>query len=236
MPLAIAAIFSVAAQTCASMIRKLDVKRGMRCLVTAASSNTSLFALAMLRQNGVETYALTTGLNDFAALGVRGTIRLSSSIDESLSSNEIALKVIREQGGFDLVIDPFADVYAASVIRLLRYGGKYITCGIHAQIGMTPEHPIESLAWRDLLAHAITNNLAVFANCLGTEGDLQRAIRDWRPLTEGVPVGGIFREVDSHGFLAAALSNDRFGKVVLDYQPAKRSDEPVKKATKCHER
>jgi NADPH:quinone reductase-like Zn-dependent oxidoreductase len=205
MPLSVAAGFSVGAQTCGSMIRKLDVKSGSRCLVTGASSNTSLFALSLLRQHGVETYALTTGLGSFAALGVRGTIRASAPLEDSLSSNEIVRKVMREHGGFDIVIDPFADVYATSMIPLLRHGGKYITCGIHAQVGVTPFHSVDSIVWRDMLAHAITNNVTIFANCLGTEADLDETIRAWRSVADGLPIEAMFQERDSLEFVATTF-------------------------------
>ena len=133
MPVPLAAGFGIAAQTAYSMIRRLDVRGGERCLVTGASSQTSQFVLAALVEFGVETYAVTTGLNDFSPLGVAGTIRVRPPFAATLSRNEIARRLIREHGGPDLVVDPFSDLYATAVIPLLKSDGSYVTCGIYAQ-------------------------------------------------------------------------------------------------------
>src|ERR1700683_5150101 len=99
MPDHVAAGFSIAAQTCYGMVRKLGVKPGDRCVVTGASSNTGLFVLSTLANRGVETYAITTGRKDLKALRVAGTIRVKHPIGVALASNEIVKRLLREHGG-----------------------------------------------------------------------------------------------------------------------------------------
>jgi NADPH:quinone reductase-like Zn-dependent oxidoreductase len=62
MPDEIAAVFSIGAQTTYSMIRKLHIQPGNNVLVTAAKSNTSLFAIAALQQYKVNVYVTTTSI------------------------------------------------------------------------------------------------------------------------------------------------------------------------------
>ena len=219
MPLHVAAGFSITAQTCYSMIRKLSIRGGERCIVTGASSNTALFTLAILPKMGVETYALTTGLRDFVPLGVTGTIRVKPPVDQSIATNEIVRRIIREHGGADLVIDCFADIYATSVLPLLRQGGKYITCGIFAQSGMEPRSGVSSSAWRDLLAFLIVNNITVHGNCLGSASDLVEAIAAHAELGTVIPCDSVLGIEDSVEFVARSFGGaDRFGKVILRYQ------------------
>ncbi len=60
MPYEVAAAFSLGAQTVYSMVRKLDPVAGKNILVTAAKSNTSLFAINALRARGANVYATST--------------------------------------------------------------------------------------------------------------------------------------------------------------------------------
>ena len=74
MPDDIAAGFSIGGQTTYGMIRRLDLHEGDAVLVTAAKSNTSLIAIAALKNQPVEVYGLSTSdrhANDLAALGLR---------------------------------------------------------------------------------------------------------------------------------------------------------------------
>jgi NADPH:quinone reductase-like Zn-dependent oxidoreductase len=219
MPLRVAAGFSVAAQTCSSMIRKLDISGGERCMVTGAASNTSLYALAILASRGVETYAVTTGLRDFKPLDVAGTIRIKAPVDQSIARNEIARRVVREHGGFDIVIDCFADIYASSVLSLLKPGGTYITCGVFAQSGIEPIVSLSSSIWRDLLAYIITNNITIYGNCLGNEIDLISAIDAYEEISARIPVDCVLGVEHSLEFVTRSFSGSRFGKVILRYDP-----------------
>ena len=60
MPVEVAAGLSLGGQTAYSMIRKLHLQKGEKVLVTAATSNTSLFAINALKHQDVDVYAVTT--------------------------------------------------------------------------------------------------------------------------------------------------------------------------------
>jgi NADPH:quinone reductase-like Zn-dependent oxidoreductase len=219
MPTQVAAGFSIAAQTSYSMIRKMRVSPRDRCIVTGASSNTGLFSLATLHNKGVETYAITTGLKDFSNLNVTGTIRISPP-DLSVGSNEVVKRLTREHGGVDFVIDCFSDVYATSVLPLLKAGGTYVTCGIFAQRGTDPLVGPSGTKWRDVLVSLITNNISVYGNCLGREEDLASAIRDYAESSIPIPHDSTYGIDDGVKFLSRSfVEPERFGKVVLQYLP-----------------
>ena len=217
MPLPLAASFSIAAQTVYSMIRRLDVRGGERCLVTGASSHTSQFVLATLAELGVETYAVTTGLNDFSTLGVAGTIRVQPPFAKTLSRNEIARRLVREHGGPELVVDPFADLYATAVIPLLKPGGSYVTCGVYAQSVVEPRTALSGREWRDLLAVIIKHNLTFHGNCLGRQADLAEAIAAYAGLSARLPPDGVFGLDRATEFVARSFAPARFGKAILQY-------------------
>jgi NADPH:quinone reductase-like Zn-dependent oxidoreductase len=220
MPNSVAAGFSVAAQTCYGMIRKLGVKPGERCLVTGASSNTGLFSLSTLANRGVETYAVTTGLKDFKTLHVTGTIRVKQPINVTLTSNEIVKLLLRKHGGVDYVVDCFADVYAASVLPLLKPGGRYVTCGLFAQRGMEVLSGPSGTSWRDLLAFLIMNNITVYGNCLGSAADLHASLADYVQSGTCIPEDSVFGIDDALKFLIRSfLDPQRFGKAILQYRP-----------------
>jgi NADPH:quinone reductase-like Zn-dependent oxidoreductase len=223
MPVPLAAGFGIAAQTAYSMIRRLDVRGGERCLVTGASSQTSQFVLAALVQFGVETYAVTTGLNDFSPLGVAGTIRVRPPFAATLSRNEIARRLIREHGGPDLVVDPFSDLYATAVIPLLKSDGSYVTCGIYAQSMVEPRIALSGREWRDLLATIIKGNLTIHGNCLGQQDDLARAIAAYDRLAPRLPPDSVFGPARATEFVARSFTPTRFGKAILRYVPEPRS-------------
>lgn len=219
MPLPLAAGFSIAAQTSYSMIRRLDVRGGKRCLVTGASSQTSQFVLAALVELGVETYAVTTSLNDFSPLGVAGTIRVEPPFATTLSRNEIARRLVREHGGPDLVVDPFSDLYATAVIPLLKPDGSYVTCGIYAQSMVEPRIALSGREWRDLLATIIKGNLTIYGNCLGRQSELARAIAEYDRLAPRLPPASVFGPARAAEFVAQSFVPTRFGKAILQYVP-----------------
>ena len=217
MPLSVAAGFSIAAQTCYSMIRKLNLRGGERCIVTGASSHTSLFSLNKLGRMGIRTYPITTSMRDFGQLGVTSTIRVKTPIDQYLGTNEVARQLVREHGGADVVMDCFADIYATSAIPLLRQGGRYITCGILAQRGIESKPGPSNSKWRDLLAFVIMNNITVYGNCLGNESDLNEAIAEYVDGSIPIPIDRVLGIEHSVEFISRSFADSRFGKVVLQY-------------------
>ena len=214
-----AAGYGIAAQTAFSMLRRLNVRGGERCIVTGASSQTSLFVLAALAESDAEAYAVTTSENDFSALGVAGTIRVQPPFANTLTRNEFTRRLVREHGGPDLVVDPFSDLYASATIPLLKTGGSYATCGIYAQSRVEPLVALSGREWRNLLATIIKGNLTIHGNCLGDRADLARGLASYNRLGPRLPPDEVFKPTQAAEFVARSFAANRFGKAILHYAP-----------------
>lgn len=223
MPNDVAASFTIGAQTTYSMVRKLNLEAGANVLVTAAKSNTSLFAINALRAQGLNVYATTTSLqhaDKLRQIGIKELFVVDSSLDNFIKHEQIRDFVI-ETGGFDGVIDPFFDLHLPKVLDVMGPGAKYITCGLHEQyqklIGQeTPFYPQVSL--KTVLLKAMFRNLQIIGNCIGTTADLQRAIDDYSSESLPVFVDSTFTGKQAGSFLDRTYNaSDRFGKVVYQY-------------------
>jgi NADPH:quinone reductase-like Zn-dependent oxidoreductase len=223
-PVPIAAAFSICAQTTYSMIRRLCIKAGDNVLVTAARSNTSLFALnALKHRKNIHLHAVTSSpyaLQKLRQLGVPNAYYYNPF--KFSHDNEEILRIGAEVGGFDCILDPFADYYLELSVDMLAFEGRYITCG------MSSSHPDTSLLneqahslltkHKDLLYRAIINNLSFQGNCAGRTDDLARAISDYTSGDFDVVVDSVFEGTDIQPFLERTyLSSERLGKVVYQY-------------------
>ncbi|MEM9824699.1 MAG: zinc-binding alcohol dehydrogenase family protein, partial [Bacteroidota bacterium] len=135
MPLEVAASFPIGGQTTYSMIRKLNLKAGEKVLVTAATSNTSLFAINALRRLPVEVYAVTTResfKSRLEQLGVQQVFVVERGL-KSLIEDQAIGSFIKANGGFNAVIDPFFDIYLGQAMDVIAMEGRYVTCGMYAQ-------------------------------------------------------------------------------------------------------
>lgn len=131
-PDAVAAAFSIGAQTSYGMIRRLGVSAGSNILVTSARSNTSLFVINALKKSGAQIYAATTSKwcrDRLKSLGVK-EVFCPDWGNEGFSPQSEILSTARRLGGFDYVVDPFFDVHLAGAVHLMAPGGVYITCGL----------------------------------------------------------------------------------------------------------
>jgi NADPH:quinone reductase-like Zn-dependent oxidoreductase len=210
---AVAAGFSVGAQTAFSMIRKLELEPGARVLVTGGRSNTSLFAIHALKAlPQVEVCASTTSAfseERLRALGLAGVVRVDPEAPDFA-------------GGFDAVIDPFADVHMAASIQALRVGGRYVTCGFQDQVSHLVPGTSRASApppLKEFLTQLIVKNIRIIGNCLGSTADLQAAIEAHASGRFPVLVDRVFSGGDAAGFLDRTYNApDRFGKVVYLYR------------------
>jgi NADPH:quinone reductase-like Zn-dependent oxidoreductase len=219
MSVAVAAAFSVGAQTAYSMAAKLELNPGARVLVTAGSSNTSLFALAALRALGLEVY-VTTGSahceSRLRALGASDVFLVDPRAEQWLLHPGLRAAATR-WGGFDAAFDPFFDAHLAKVLPFVRHGGRYVTCGLSdADLADTRAGAL----LREGLGIAIYRNQHLIANCAGQSQHLEQAKRDW--LAGRLPV--VIDSVHSGSELAAFLQRtyadrERFGKVVYTWDP-----------------
>jgi NADPH:quinone reductase-like Zn-dependent oxidoreductase len=223
MPDKVAAAFSIGAQTVYGMIRRLELKAGATVLVTAAKSNTSLFAINALRRHDVRVYALSTSLRfeeELRAMGVRELIQVDPGMP-SILSNECARKLISEIGPFNYVIDPFLDLYLAKVMEVIAPNGKYISCGFYRQFHPPNEAHTADLSQQNLmrvLYPLLANNIQVIGNCIGLSEDLKNALADYEAGLMGVSIDSVFEGDDAKAFFERTYNaRDRFGKVVYLY-------------------
>lgn len=222
MPDEVAAAFSIGAQTVYSMIRKLQVAEGANVLVTAARSHTSLFAINALRKYNVNLYATTTSpqfAHELKELGVRDVIQIDPE-GGSFAQHDRLQQIVKDNGPFDCVFDPFFDLYLGRVVGVMAPGGRYITCGFAEQyqdlIGQGFHR--QDRALKEVVLAALLNNLQIIGNCLGLTSDLREALRDYTTESFAVTIDSVFRGDQVGAFFHRTYSDpDRFGKVVYRY-------------------
>ena len=221
MPDEVAAGFSIGAQTVYSMLHKLELRPASKILVTAAKSNTSLFAIQALKQHQVEVYATSTSRcfeSELLSLGVRELIQIEPSA-RSFLPNEQMLRIISEHGPFEYVFDPFFDLHLHKALEVMAHSGRYITCGFLDQYkkGIGTETLNQGPGVLPTMFAVMSRNLQIIGNCSGTTADLHQAIDDYQRGTFRVSIDSVFSGNDVAGFLRRTYSKERFGKVVFLY-------------------
>lgn len=222
MPDEVAAGFSIGAQTAYSMLRKLELRPGSKILVTAAKSNTSLFAIQALRQRPVQVYTTSTSRrfeSELLSLGVRELIQIEAP-GRSFLTNEQMLRIISEHGRFEYVFDPFFDLHLHKALEVMAPGGKYITCGFLDQYkkGIGTETLSRSPDVLQTMFGVMSRNLQISGNCSGTSADLNEAIEDYQRGALRVSIDSVFSGDKVGDFFHRTYSAaDRFGKVVFLY-------------------
>ncbi|WPL16506.1 putative alcohol dehydrogenase [Thiorhodovibrio winogradskyi] len=217
----VAAAFSIGGQTTYSMIRKLELPAGARVLVTAAKSNTSLFALAALAGRGYEVYAQSTSDRFASELEQFDIAELIVADPRQAPLGEHPrIRAVQEAGGFHGVIDPFFDLYLPHMPPVMAPGGRYVTCGMYdqylAMVGREP--PAMPAAASTVMTLTMLKNLSLIGNCIGLTSDLERALADQAAGRLPVLVDRVLRGNDTAAFLERTyLSPDRLGKVVYRY-------------------
>lgn len=228
MPIDVAAAFSVCAQTSYSLLRRLKPCPGERGLITAARSSTSLCVLSGLRSYDVEIHALSTGSHpnqDLEQFRLSSVTRLNQPI-ANLEQNELIRDLKRRTGGFDFIIDPFADVYLGEVLGLLVPGGRYITCGFLNQMagsGVNDNPEFSEPNFDRYLEQIIVNNISVIGTCLGHSADLQAALEDYVVGSFDVLIDSTFSGNEAAGFFRQSFAAaNRLGRPVFVYETRER--------------
>ena len=222
MPTEVAAAFSLGAQTSHSMIRKLNITPGENILVTAAKSNTSLFAINALQQYGVNVYAVSSSMQfkeQIEQIGVKKLIQIDPN-KESLLYNEEIAEIVRETGGFNCVIDPLFDIYLGKLIHTIATEGRYVTCGFYDQYSSLTnrEFKYRGSGMGEIMNHAMMKNIQIIGNCIGYTTDLQQAIQEYTDGSLNVMVDSVFKDKQIGAFFDRTYNaKDRFGKVVYQY-------------------
>lgn len=218
----VAASFSIGAQTSYGMIRRLGLKPGENVLVTAARSNTSLFAIQALRHQPVDVYAVTTSARherELRELGISRLFRVDPDIEDFGDDPEL-LAAARACRGFQAVIDPFSDLFLPRVLDVMAVFGRYITCGIYNQYLDLVDQPFRyrGKAGPELLMTIVFKMISVLGNCLGDTRDLERASDDYAAGKLAVTLDSVHRGDDVGPFLERTYNApDRLGKVVFRY-------------------
>ncbi|MGD1919813.1 MAG: zinc-binding alcohol dehydrogenase family protein [Pleurocapsa sp.] len=222
MPDEVAAAFQIGGQTSYSMIRKLNIAPGENILVTAAKSNTSLFAINALKKYDVNVYALTTSMqfaDELKQMGVKELIQIDPQKD-SILENESVAAIVKQIGGFDCVIDPLFDIYLGKVIKAIAIEGRYITCGLYNQYSHLTNQDFyyHGSSMGEILSYALIKNIQIIGNCIGYTHDLRQAINDYQQGELNVIIDSIFDTKEIKDFFEQTYNvKHRFGKVVYKY-------------------
>jgi len=213
---AVAAAFTIGAQTSYCIKRRLIVNEREKVLIVSGTSNTSLFCINALAGTGANLTVLTAQHRRVPELLKQGAHEVFVVEDRSDPAGGAGLTQLRSRNlMFDAVIDPFSDLHLSRVIDLINMNGRYITCGLYNQ---TDPSRISNIEPFPFLYHLITKNLSVIGNCLGNTDDLLVALDDHQRGKLNVIIDSVYDESNIQLFLEQAFSNkDRFGKVVFFY-------------------
>ena len=172
-----AAAFSLGAQTSYSMVRRAGVEPGANVLVTAATSNTSLF-LAQAARNAGGDVTMTTSSAEKAER-VRGfgfdrvfvVVRDAEAFDYP---SDLADHV-HDIDGFDAVLDPYFDLHLNRSVPVLASFGDTSPVASSASSPSPARRrwPRSPSSTAPVLARAVEQNVTIVANCLGSTADLE---------------------------------------------------------------
>jgi NADPH:quinone reductase-like Zn-dependent oxidoreductase len=179
-PLEVAAGFSIGAQTGMSMLRKAKLNSKSTLLITGGSSNTSLFVLKMLPNFKYKhVYVLTSSTEKAQQLEKLNIKNATILVNTKSKDEDIDLSIVKIlHNNIDAIIDPFCNIYLKKLYYLLKFNGRYVTCGIENNtLYNTPGIDTETMQLpENLLVHFIMNNISFTGNCLGTTRDLGKAV------------------------------------------------------------
>jgi NADPH:quinone reductase-like Zn-dependent oxidoreductase len=219
----VAAAFGINAQTAYSMVRRLGLAPQSTVLVTAGTSNTSLFAIGAARAAGARVFAVTGSAHRESALRAAGAedVVIVPHAKSGIDRTDMLRHAGRAVGGFDAVIDPFFDLHLPDILGALRPFGSYISCGLFAQnegaeeeAGLRRERDCLS----SVMLEVMPRNLSIIGNCIGLRSDLQRAIDDYSAGVLPVRIDSVFRD-DGAAFVDRTFNDtDRVGKVIWRYR------------------
>lgn len=217
----VAASFTIGGQTSMSMVRRLAIQPGENVLLTAAKSNTSLFALsALAHRKDISLFAASTSLKHADYLRAQG-IKEVLLIDQSAQLFRPASRMKVPIYGFDAVIDPFWDIYLSRILPHMAFGGRYVTCGLQDQYSSLTgkKYPTFLPDISETITAAMTKNISILGNCLGRDQDLETAVALHASKQYHVEIDSVYQKAEEIGTFFERTYNkrDRLGKVVFLY-------------------
>lgn len=212
------AAFSISSLTAYSMIRK-TVKAGDKVLITAGRSNTSLSAICALSSYNVEVSVITSsaGIEKyFYDLGVKNVFVVDSKV--GIMNDDALIHEINAAGKFNVIIDPYFDVYLTKLLQFMDYDSKYITCGMANQSGYK-YNLNEEVNFRSLMINLMIGNISLIGNCIGLIEDYSKALNDYKNENYKIIIDSTYTKGEENSFLDRTYNTkDRFGKVVYLYE------------------
>lgn len=214
----VAAAFSFSAQTAYSMVRKADIKDGDNVLITALTSNTSLAIVERLKScnANINIYGISSkarSLRKYKKEWRLKDIYLPSFLQDSqFDENDCIDKK------FDVIFDPFIDLYSMDLLNHINFNSKYIFCGFYQQ------HPsykgMKVLPQNSLLrmfGSCIIHNMSLIGNCLGSREDLEKALSDFSEGRFCMNIDSVYTGNQLVEFFQKSFLKERIGKVVYKY-------------------
>jgi NADPH:quinone reductase-like Zn-dependent oxidoreductase len=215
-----AAAFTLGAQTAYAMVRRLGLIAGEAVLVTAASSSTSQFAISALRNDPAEPHIVALTTSAAAAGAARGRGAAGVLVLGGGHAEARVAELADELGGFAAIVDPYFDLYLPRLARLLRNGGRYVSCGLLAQYEGAPQPEWDDDGRR--LSRGLwalcEKNAQFIGNCLGTRADLDRALGDYLAGRLTVPLDTVHTGPPAPFLERSWNDRGRVGKVVYRYE------------------
>lgn len=215
------AVFSLAAQTVFSMLRKAEISQTDNILITSASSNTSLALISALNAIGIAP-SIITSKDKVVSLQALFDLKYVYCRDDL--SVENAREIAKRDAVMDVVFDPFFDVNARVALRFLKPAGKYLSCGVLKQSQDTVHKNVIFSQLDEVLMLALVNNIELKMNCLGETKDLEKALLlysegSYRPIIDSVFSFGEEKQFIERSF----CSSEKIGKVVFKYESQKNT-------------
>lgn len=215
MPDETAAAFSLSAQTAYSMVRRANLRDGDNVLITALTSNTSQAIIQRLKSCNINIniYGISS-----KALSLNDKMKdwgLKSIFTSHFLQKKQDVSVIEK---FDVIFDPFIDLYFNGLSKHINYDSRYIFCGFYQQ------HPsyreVEVISSNNLLQlynACITYNISLMGNCLGCRKDLESAISDYSKDKFEIHIDSVYTGCQLNVFFQKSFVEERIGKVVYMY-------------------
>ncbi len=218
----IAASITISGHTVFSMIEKAQITKAKNVLLTSLKSNTSLATAIALKKRGCNLWGLTTSTGfeeKFKKMGIENIQVLNDSTDDLIKSN-VFNKFVLETGGFDVVIDPFADLYLGKVTSCMTVDSKYISCGLYDQMKLSQLGQFKYLGKNisEIMNDCIMRNISIIGNCLGEKRHLEQAIDEYLKGNFDIPIDSVITGNNIAYFFDRSFNDsDRFGKVIYKY-------------------